>query len=271
MKEKSIFLCSFLAINMSMQAQSSQLEYYPFAQEGKTWEAQVGGIKENVYGNRIDGDTLINGERWMKVYNYIGSPEFNYSYYAAIRDVGNKVYSINKGSTRPRLLYDFGLKVGNTIRCGVENNAFACLIDVDEDLDTLFGFQCNFYLRVQSIDTIVVYGMKLRHFTLALLDSFRERIKMTNNIVWVEGVGSDAGPFMSWMPFPSQVPLIRTCKFNRTCIFQQSDFYRYNNAIKSPLQETKMSKSVYDLHGRRLNVAPEHGLYIQDGKKTVCK
>ncbi len=28
---------------------------------------------------------------------------------------------------------------------------------------------------------------------------------------------------------------------------------------------------IYDLHGRQLNVVPEHGLYIQGGKKTFCK
>ena len=65
------------------KAQTSQLEYHLFAEEGKTWETQVGGIKENVYGNQINGDTIINGESWKKVYNYVGFPECGYTYYAA--------------------------------------------------------------------------------------------------------------------------------------------------------------------------------------------
>ena len=43
--------------------------YRPFTQEGKRWETQVGGIKENNYCYSIDGDTMINGEYWKKVYN----------------------------------------------------------------------------------------------------------------------------------------------------------------------------------------------------------
>ena len=88
------------------------------ARDGKTWEAQVGGIKENLYGYRVDGDTLINGDIWKKVYSYVFYPRSDDSYYAAIRDVDKRVYIVAKGSNTPRLLYDFDLKVGNTIKCG---------------------------------------------------------------------------------------------------------------------------------------------------------
>ena len=90
-------------------AQTSQVEYRPFAQDGKIWHCQVGLIKENIYDNRIDGDTLIDGENWKKVYNV---PDLRKYYYAAVRDVDKKVYAIAKGSNRPRLLYDFSLKKG---------------------------------------------------------------------------------------------------------------------------------------------------------------
>ena len=64
----------FLSV-MPLAAQNTQLEYRPFAQDGKVWKTQVGGIKENVYGNCINGDTLINGETWKKVYNYVAFPD----------------------------------------------------------------------------------------------------------------------------------------------------------------------------------------------------
>lgn len=52
---------------MYAQAQTLELEYRPFALDSKVWEIQMGGIKENIYGNQIDGDTLINGCRFLRV------------------------------------------------------------------------------------------------------------------------------------------------------------------------------------------------------------
>ena len=103
---KRILIITWLlsALWHSAVAQTSQLEYRAFAIEGKVWETQVGGILENVYGNRIEGDTLIDGKKWKKVYNYHGFPDLNYTYYASIRDEGKRVYTIAKGSSRPRLL-----------------------------------------------------------------------------------------------------------------------------------------------------------------------
>ena len=159
-KTKSLLAALLHIIFMpSIQAQLPQLEYHPFAQDDKTWEIQVGGIMENIYGNYIDGDTVINGEKWKKVYNYVGFSEFNHSYYCAIRDVGKKVYAIDKGSNRPRLLYDFSIKKGDLVKCGVEGKSFGCLLDNDEELDSLLGFPFMAYLRVERIDNIKVRGM----------------------------------------------------------------------------------------------------------------
>ena len=112
---KKILLLLSILLPFASLAQEGEDDYRPFAQEGKIWETREGMIMENIYGNSIDGDTLINGETWKKVYNYHGFPEFNCSYYAAIRDTGKKVYIMAKGSNKPRLLYDFNLKEGQTV------------------------------------------------------------------------------------------------------------------------------------------------------------
>ena len=80
MKTKFILVCLFFSTCMALHAQSSQLEYRPFAEDGKVWESQVGWIMENVYGNQVDGDTLIGGKTWKKVYNYVFMPDFGISY-----------------------------------------------------------------------------------------------------------------------------------------------------------------------------------------------
>ena len=265
---------------MSAQAQSSQLEYHPFAEDGKTWETQVGEIMENLYCNRIDGDTVINGENWKKVYNYIAFPnDYTYSYYAAIREVGKKVYAIAKGSTRPRLLYDFGLKKGDLVRCGVEGNVFGCLLDNGEQPDSLLGFPFVSYLGVERIDTIEAQGMRHRRFTLTLLDAYQRYYhpngeRITGNIIWVEGIGSGAGPFSPWKPLPQFDLIYQFCYIGKTCLFGYPDFYEADiaDSVGSTLYEESEDHNSYDLSGRRLNAQPSRGgVYIKDGKKVVVK
>lgn len=284
MKTRLSIACLLCAFAISAHAQTGKEEHLPFAQEGKTWETREGMIMENIYGNSIDGDTLINGENWKKVYNYHGFPDFNYTYYAAIRDVEEKVYAIAKGSNRPRLLYDFGLKEGQTVRCGVEGNAFGCLLDADEKPDTLLGFEFASSLRVERIDTIETRGLKFRRFTLTFLDHFKyplidKQFKNeqgilydTGNVIWVEGIGSNVGPFFPWWPLQPQHAFVMRCSVDQTLIFGSSDFYQYSTAIQSVRSRLQNDNgAIFDLHGRRLFSILAKGVYIQNGKKVIVK
>ena len=257
------------SIKAGQQVQATSLDYEPMAQERRIWEIQVGGIKENRYVNYVLGDTLINGDVWKKVY---GSTLFGpygairHLYHMAIRDVGKKVYAIAKGSNKPRLLYDFGLQVGETVRCGLEGNAFACLLDKDEPLDTLFGFPINFTLRVERIDTVEYYGQR-RRFTLTLLDVYKR--PMITNIVWDEGVGSSAGLFSPWMIMPQDCT-------SSECFFDDEE-----EPIIPMLLPTKVvgnnqplpsgNSILFNLPGRRLTTEPQSEVYIRDGEKHVVK
>ena len=277
MKTKILLACLLLSFNMVVCAQNPQLEYRSFASEGKVWKNQVGAIEENVYCNQIDGDTIINGENWKKVYNYISFSKFNYSYYAAIRDVGMKVYVIVKGCSRPRLLYDFGLKKGDVIRCGIEGNALACLLDAGEQLDTLLGFPFVSYLKVERIDTIKARGLQHRRFILSMLDAFKEyhmngEEPIIGNIVWIEGVGSGAGPFSPWIPLPPQNFLMQFCDVNKVCLFGYPDFYEIyeTNGINGSRFISNTPAGYYDLQGRMMQ-HPNNGINIHYGKKQVVK
>ena len=264
------FLCMFSSLIL---AQTSDV-YHPFTQDGKIWEIQIGGIKENVYGNTIDGDTLINGVNWKKVYNYVGFPGYNYSYYAAIRDVDKKVYIIGKDSNKPRLLYDFGLKVGDELRCGIKGNTFGCLSDTGEKPDTLLGFPLLSYLKVKSIDTIHVSGQYVREsyfrrFTFVLLDAFKKPVSK-HDIIWVEGIGSVAGPFLPWMPIPEAYSMIMRCKIGKEYLFSFSG--ESQTASVRDLQYLKAgSRDFHDLQGHRLSNLPQTGIYLQNGKKKLIK
>ena len=277
MKKIQIITWLLSALCISAMGQKSRLDYSPFALDGKVWDAQVGGIKENVYFYEIDGDTMINGESWKKVYNYV-FPKIRFcSYYAAVRDVGNKVYAIAKGSNRPRLLYDFDMKAGNIVQCGIEGNAFLCLLDKNEPLDSLLGFPYETFLRVERIDTIEARGLQHRRYTLTLLDAYRqpfgdEEDPIIGSVVWVEGVGSGAGPFSPWMPLPPYYSILLYCIVDHSCIFGFDDFYdaetvNHVGRIQDIRNENQQS---YDLSGRRVSHL-QKGVYIKDGRKVVVK
>lgn len=59
MKTRLLFASFLFVACMSAQAQTSEIEYRPFAEEGKNWRTQVGGILENLYRGDIIGDTII--------------------------------------------------------------------------------------------------------------------------------------------------------------------------------------------------------------------
>lgn len=285
MKTRLSIVCLLCAFYISVHAQFENEDYFPFAQEGKTWETREGMIMENIYGNCIDGDTLINGENWKKVYNYHGFPEFNYSYYAAIRDVGEKVYAIAKGCNKPRLLYDFSLKEGQTVRSGVEGNAFGCLLDTDEKPDTLLGFEFASSLRVDRIDTIETCGRKFRRFTLTFLDHFKyplidKQFKNeqgilydTGNVIWVEGIGSNVGPFFPWWPLLPQHVFVMTCYVDKRLIIRSSDFYvpYETNSIGTTRHIVNENIYLYNLQGHRISSTPKNGIYIQNRGKVIIK
>ena len=275
MKAKLQFTSVLFAICTLAQAQTSQLEYRPFAVGEKVWETQIGGIKENLYCYKIDGDTILNGETWKKVYSYISWSHFNYNYFAAVRDVGNKVYAIAKGSSKPRLLYNFDLKVGNTVNCGIEGANFGCLLDAGEKPDTLFGFPFKYSLRVEKIDTIKYSynGMEFRRFTLKLVDAYNLRVHGIDNIVWIEGIGSGAGVFSPWQQLPRKGSFQQTCIENRAFIFGEELYYQEENpsVVGSPQAAKKKSSAIYDMDGRQLPQTPQKGIYIQDGHKVAVK
>lgn len=273
MKVKKLFEMLSCVVCMQAGAQTSVQDYQPFAEEYKTWETQVGGIMENVYVNRILGDTIIRGETWKKVYNYV-FPGSNLSYYAAVRDVGRKVYAIAKGSERPRLLYDFDLKKGSIIRCGMEGKAFGCLLDAGEDPDTLLGFPFVTYLKVERIETVIVCGVMRRRLTFTLLDAFKERMRMVESVCWIEGIGSGAGPFSPWMPLPRYDEPFSTyyvmCSIDKDFIGSSTDFRELETSSAAVIPKTtKRKDATYDLQGRQLLREPEHGICIKDGRKVI--
>ena len=277
MKVRLITITIVYAFCIAAHAQTSQDGYQPFVEEGKVWEKQVGLTRENTFDNYIEGDTLINGEIWKKVYNH---GEFGLGggniYYLALREEGKKVYAIAKGSKKPRLLYDFDLKVGDELKCGVEGNAFGCLRDRSEKPDTLLGFLLRKSLKVRSIDTIHVSGSHtrenyLRRFHLDLLDAFGVP-ETDREVVWVEGVGAVAYPFQPWEPMPVSEydNILFRCSVDRQTVFSFLKEFG-TTSVSGHQYQASGSSGFYNLQGRSLSGQPQKGIYIQNGKKKLIK
>ena len=167
MKTRVLFAWLLCATCLPAQAQTEEQEYHPFAEEGKNWMTKVGGEYYNQFYGYFIGDTIIEGKVWQKVYTEQIRHGLKPAYYAAVRDEGKKVYAIAKGSSRPRLLYDFSLKEWDIVRCGVEGSAFGCLREKDEPMDSLLGFPFVAVLEVNRIDTVRLRGgAERRRFTL---------------------------------------------------------------------------------------------------------
>ena len=77
MKTKLQFASVLFSICALAQAQTSQLEYRPFAVGEKVWETQIGGIKENLYCYQINGETInseiVNVAIFLTTFNIINS------------------------------------------------------------------------------------------------------------------------------------------------------------------------------------------------------
>ena len=287
MKAKLLFTGLISVTCMSVQAQTEELEYHPFVEEGKVFKTQ-GYIKEDFTYTEIEGDTLINGEVWKKVYNSMPwRNRLDHSYFAAVREENKKVYAIAKDSDRPRLLYDFsmGFDEGNLdfVTCGIEGTDFGCLIDYwsGEKCDKLLG--CNFLskLLLEDIDTVRLDdGSVRRRFTFCLTDKNFGSIVIADSIIWIEGLGSCSGPFSPWMPRIKareldDEPLYNISYYlNGKLITDSSGFYDKDNEIPSAASRPKPAREqngIYDLQGRSLPDKTERGIYIRDGKKIAVK
>jgi hypothetical protein len=128
--KKLIVLCISYLFCITAKTQN----YTPFNFEKGIWIntdafSAADGFSQS-YQYFSDGDTLINSLTYFKLYQYgfyqpVIGPLIKYpvSYYCAIRNNNNKqVMYIQSGDTFEKKLYDFNLKIGDTILNGKKEN-----------------------------------------------------------------------------------------------------------------------------------------------------
>ncbi|MBR6893408.1 MAG: DUF3244 domain-containing protein [Bacteroidaceae bacterium] len=144
-----------------------ELPYRQFVEDGKAWTYHYHGYngREFNVGRIIDGDTIISGQAYKKIYDKVGG-----QYQYALREEGKKVYMVDDHYETESLLYDFSKDAGDVI-------------------DELV-----YPLIVASVDTIDIDGVKFRRMRVQdanqpVEEWDDEMINMYN--FWIEGVGSE--------------------------------------------------------------------------------
>jgi len=158
-------------------------EYQPFNFEKGNWVFEWFSYGESPNGSYngftqywSSGDTLINDSIYFKFYKYTirhnnyGLTDTIFNYCGAIRHINAKqIVYVKPDVDTACIIYDFNLRVGDTIRCFPP--------------DTWFPYD---ELIVQSVDSILICGRYHKSFTL------NDTI-MTGPTVLIEGIGFNSG------------------------------------------------------------------------------
>jgi hypothetical protein len=149
-------------------ALSAQDDYHPLIEEGKIWNYHYHGLNGREFNvdRIIDGDTIIGGLAYKKIYDTIGG-----QYQYALREEGKKIYIVYPHYETASLLYDFSKNAGDVIN------------------------ELAHPLIVASVDTIDIDGVKFRRMRVQDADQPVEEwnddlIHLYN--FWIEGVGSES-------------------------------------------------------------------------------
>ena len=178
-------LLLLLATISTLTAKSQTSVYHPFPDSSAVWNYHfyllcwMSVAADNYYSITIAGDTLINGQTYHKLntpYIQVTSSSLcnltNIGYRGAIRqDTANrKVFFFHPLDTAEKLLYDFNMQAGDTVKGFLTHDGFTG--------DT-----------VQSVDSVLVGN------------SYRKRwnINPWYNISLIEGIGSTYG-LIEWSP-----------------------------------------------------------------------
>lgn len=163
MKTFLTLLIIFL-IGHSLSAQT----YFP---KGASWTYHAPSFSSASFSYTTiesKGDSIFNGDTLIYLQGYIncsvGINEF-------IKQIGDRIYKLNKCDSTFSLLYDFGSNVGDTITIA----------------PNVCQFNDSFQLRVDSIIPININGNVLNHFYITQLD-ISSGIQFDGSII--EGIGN---------------------------------------------------------------------------------
>ena len=243
---------------------SSKNAALSFCTEGKTWNYILyyldgEGTHQEPYSYMVRGDTVIGNIAYKKLYYQKDGAE---RLAFMMREDGYMVYKRHP-EKEEFLLFDFSRDdVGqvHSWKSSVGNiviNWMIYAIDNVQVKNNIFRRYCCYQQYSETeLDTI-------------------EELDEAQTEYWVEGIGSaNMGIEADGIEIPVRLPGITeyfvSCDVNGECIFTADDFSKpsYTSDVQRLRNTDSNLESVYDILGKRLNVVPHKGLYIQNGKKV---
>ena len=228
--------------------------YHTFLEEGKVWTYHYQGYsgREFNVGRVIDGDTIISGQAYRKIYDNVGG-----QYQYALREEGKKVYMVDDHYETESLLYDFSKDVGD----------YLFLKETGDANGTIMGW------KVANVDTIDIDGVRFRRMQLIEYNSKEAELfgdAPWNGAYWIEGVGSECLLESSFREPGNDYNLL-SCQINGRIYAQQELLTTGIDKVKTEKSKQKgQNSSVYYLQGQRIKTL-QKGLNIVDGKKVWVK
>lgn len=191
-----------------------------------------------------DGDTLINGLQWKKIYQKRAEP----IYEKAMREENGRVYELRPGG-QERLLFDFSLKVGDVYEPAGEPHRMMTVI---------------------AIDTVMVDSVQA-HRRLLLMQQVNGQT--TDLTTWTEGIGSECGIDLPayWSDMdPKVVNHTGGRNYYHLQFLGCKDFGSDPASVATATSQPQQ-RGIFDLQGRPVTGQPKPGIYVVDGKKRILQ
>jgi hypothetical protein len=190
-----------------------------FVEPERRWNVQVDFfMAKSMELFSISGDTTFNGSTYSKIWISYDSMQTT-TYAGALRESNGQVYYAAPGNPE-RLLYDFTLELGDTVR-----------------ITNYFCTNQDFSVAVTAVDSVIFQGTQLRRWHMTVVDSFLTGGELTDK--WIEGIGSLYGPLYSMYNYCIVCPTwdLLCCYHHDSLIFMNpaaNTCYQVTNGIDEP-------------------------------------
>lgn len=234
-----------LMLAMMPLASFAQDGYRPLVEQGKKWTYHHNAYQYVYdYHYTLEGDTVVAGKDCLKMYSDNKDDKGERFYEGALFEEGKKVYRFYPEKDEANLLYDFGCKVGDTLKIG--NVDFLITLSID----TIVGIICKGER----------YDFQVQRYEEDMGEPF-----VIGKMSWVKGVGATLD-FFNMLPLAGNYNSLVACEVNGEVIYQSATSI---HGIKSNTPNS--GGAIFDLQGRRLSATPAKGVYIQNGKKRIVR
>ena len=269
---KNVLLIIALAL-FGFRAAAQQ--YRPFVEEGKMWRVAYISPRNDDLTYPVDheyylmkGDTIVAGKTWKKVYHTSFS-KFDF----LVREENKRVYYAPYPG-REELMYDFNVAVGDTVAYRDIQGFY------NGDTAENYEKYCRNWDSI-AVDTIDEVKDKAGH----AYRSYCLYRKWTYNYddpedynksvevgyareAWIECLGSTGNAFQhaittTWL-IGSRRHVLEECSVGDEILYHHD-----LSGITAPKLDATDKAAIYDISGRRLQVIPQRGVYIVNGKKYI--